>query len=50
MMLYISMKFHEHILNDFQVIEQTGLREGEQTDGQTIEAKTMCLHSCIGET
>ena len=36
MMLYISMKFHEKILNVFQVIEWTRLR-----DGQTIEAKTM---------
>ena len=27
-MLYISMKFHENILNGFQVIEQTQLRDG----------------------
>ena len=28
MMLYISMKFHENILNGFQVIERTRLRNG----------------------
>ena len=42
MMLYISMKFHEDILNSFQVIERTRLRDGwtdRRTDGQTSEAK-----------
>ena len=33
MMLYICMKFHENILNGFQVIEQTRLRDG-RTDRQ----------------
>ena len=33
MMLYISMKFHENILNGFQVIEQSRLRD-EQTVGK----------------
>ena len=28
MMLYISMKFHENILNGFQVIEWTQLHDG----------------------
>ena len=28
MMLYISMKFHENILNGFQVIERTRLHDG----------------------
>ena len=34
MMLYISMKFHENILNDFQVIGRIQLRDG-QTDRWT---------------
>ena len=33
MMLYISMKFHENILNGFQVLEQTGLHDG-RTDNR----------------
>ena len=33
MMLYISMKFHENILNSFQVIEPTRLRDG-RTDSR----------------
>ena len=49
MMLYISMKFHENILNGFQVIEWTQLH-GKRTDRQTSEAKTICLHPCQGET
>ena len=37
MMLYISMKFHENILNDFQIIERARSRDGGTeglTDGQ----------------
>ena len=37
MMLYISMKFHENILNGFQVIERARSRDGGAeglTDGQ----------------
>ena len=34
MMLCISMKYHENILNSFQVIEQTLLRD-ERTDRRT---------------
>ena len=48
MMLYISMKFHENILNGFQVIEWTQLSDGQsdaQTDGLTTEVKTICPHS-----
>ena len=33
-MLYISMKFHENILNGFQVIEWTRFCD-RQTNGQT---------------
>ena len=47
MMLYISMMFHENILNGFQVIEWTQLREG-QTDRHPRQKQ--CLHPCQGET
>ena len=43
-MLYICMKFHDNILNGFQVIQQTRLCDG-QTDRQTDTsmAKTVGL-------
>ena len=45
MMFYISMKFHETILNGCEVIErQFCYRQVDRrTDGQTTKAKTTCL-------
>ena len=43
----ISMKFHENILNCFQVIERTRFCD-RQMDRQTIKAKTICLHTSQG--
>ena len=40
-------EFHENILNSFQVIEQT--RCVTETDRQTTEAKTVCLHPSGGD-
>ena len=48
MMFYISIKFHENILNSFQVIQLRDGRTDRQTDGQTTEAKTRYLHPCQG--
>ena len=47
MMLYISVKICEYLLNGFQVIEWTRFcdrRTDGRTDGQTTKAKKICLH------
>ena len=49
MLINICMKFHEDILNGFQVTEQTGFCDG-QTDGQTTQAKTIYLPTLKEET
>ena len=52
MMFYISLKFHGNILNGFQVIEQTLLRDRwteRRTDGQKTKAKTIWLHPSGGD-
>ena len=49
--LYIFMKFHENIFHSFKVIVWTRLRDEQmdgQTDGQTTEAKKICLHPLSG--
>ena len=46
MLINISLKFHEDILNGFQVTERKRFCDGHidsQTDGQTTMAKTICL-------
>ena len=50
MMLSISMKFHENILNGFKFQSNHDWMTDGQTDGQKTEAKTICLHPCQGES
>ena len=46
MLVHIYMKYHEDILNGFQVTERTRFCDGQtdrQTDGQATLAKTIYL-------
>ena len=51
MLVNICMKFHEDILNSFQVTEQTQFCDGQTDkwkDGQMTQAKTICLPTLKG--
>ena len=51
MMLSISMKFHENILNGLKLQSRHDCVTDGQTDRRTkTEAKIICLHPCQGET
>ena len=50
MMFYICMKFRENILNGFQVIKQTRLRDGRTDRRIDIRGKNNMSPTCQGDT
>ena len=51
MLVNICMKFHEDILNGFQVTKRTRFCDGQtdgRTDGRTNQAKKKCLPTLKG--
>ena len=48
MMLYISMKFHENILKDFQVKERTQSDHCQISKGNNYKTIGMSYGSCVG--
>ena len=49
-LIYVHIKFHEDILNSFQVIEQTRFCDGQKSKGnnsKSIKARVMVLALCM---